>query len=561
MMHRTGLITLYAIALLVFPPVLSAHDGAHGPVQPVSPAAEALIHTAPGVSVAGVPAIAEGAQSALLNLRVVDAATDQPTYCRVNVIGPDGNYYEPETHAQQPWSLQRLGNRKEKGPFRYYGWFFYCDGEEPIRVPAGDCSIEVWKGFEYRPARQTLSLAAETTQEVAITLERTLDMAAQGWYSGDPHIHLNRRNDADLQRALDLCAAEDIRYGFLLGMNDPKHFNGVMADQEWPQLQGMGDASVLQRGDHWVSSGFEYRNSTFGHILLLMADELLFKDQILAVNEWPTFAEVAKEVHRLNGKAIHAHGGYEKEIYADFIPGATDGVELLQFAVYRGIGLEGWYHMLNAGFRFPSIGASDFPYCRALGDCRTYVRLGEDKSMRAWTDAAVAGRSFMTTGPMLEFTVDGAGPGETVNVDESASTVEVALSIRSEVATVSDIEILANGVAARHFRIDRSTRAGDLPQRLNYRLKLPLSGSTWFAARAYGEQVAGLPDAEAHTNPVYILRGGAPIANSDSVQWLLAKLDANIAEITAMDFEKKSDVLQYYNDCRALLSARLADGE
>jgi hypothetical protein len=555
--HRIGLVTLFVISLLAFPSATVAHDDAHGPLVPVDPAAEALIHTAPGVLVAGTPAVADSAQSSLLNLRVLDAATGEPTFCRVNVIGPDGNYYEPEAHAQQPWSLQRLGNRKEKGPFRYYGWFFYCDGEESIRVPAGDCTIEVWKGLEYRPMRQTVSVSAETAQEFIVTLERTLDMAAAGWYSGDPHIHLNRRDNTDLERALDLTAAEDIRYGFLLGMNDPKQYNGVMADQEWPQLQGMGDSSVLRRGDQVVSSGFEYRNITFGHILLLMADELLFKDQVLAVNEWPTFAEVANEVHRLNGKAIHAHGGYEKEIYADYIPGATDGVELLQFAIYRGIGLEGWYHILNAGFRFPSLGASDFPYCRALGDCRTYVRLGEDKSMRAWTDAAVAGRSFMTTGPMLTFMVNGSGPGDTINVDADNDAVQVGLVLLSEVATVSDVEIVANGVVVRHFRIDRATRAGDLPQRLSYQFQLPLNGSTWFAARAYGEQVKGLPDAEAHTNPVYVLRGEEPIANMTSVNWLLARLDERIAEIEAMDFEKKADVLQYYQDCRALLAARL----
>ncbi len=557
MSQRMRLIAIFLIALFALPPTLSAHDGAHGPIVPVSPEAEALIHTAPGAPVAGAPAVAEGVQSALLNLRVIDSITGEPTFCRVNVIGADGNYYEPEAHAQQPWSLQRLGNRKEKGPFRYYGWFFYCDGEESVRVPVGDCTIEVWKGFEYRPVRQNVSLAAEATQDVAITLERTLDMAAAGWYSGDPHIHLNRRDNTDLERALDLCAAEDIRYGFLLGMNDPKQFNGVMADQEWPQLQGMGDGSVLQRGAQVVSSGFEYRNVTFGHILLLMADELLFKDQVLAVNEWPTFAEVAKEVHNLNGKAFHAHGGYEKEIYADYIPGATDGVELLQFAVYRGIGLEGWYHILNAGFRFPSIGASDFPYCRALGDCRTYVRLGEDQSMRAWTDGAVAGRSFMTTGPMLDFTVNEAGPGDSLNLDADATVVNVSLSVRAEVATVSDVEIIANGTTAKHFRVDRTTKAGRLPQKLTYQFQLPLNGSTWFAARAYGEQVAGLPDAEAHTNPIYVMRGDTPIGSTASVNWLLARLDERIAEIELMNFKKKADVLQYYRDCRALLAARL----
>jgi hypothetical protein len=129
--------------------------------------------------------------------------------------------------------------------------------------------------------------------------------------------------------------------------------------------------------------------------------------------------------------------------------------------------------------------------------------------------------------------------------------------VRSELSAVSDVQIIANGLPAKHFRIDRTTKAGRLPQQLTYRFQLPLSGSTWFSARAYGEQASGLPDAEAHTNPMYVLRGEEPIANVASVNWLLARLDERIAEIGTMDFEKKADVLQYYQDCRALLAARL----
>ena len=116
--------------------------------------------------------------------------------------------------------------------------------------------------------RQTVAVEAGAAHAATITLRRTLDMAAEDWYSGDPHIHLNRREKTDEARALDLVSAEDIRYGFLLGMNDAKTFNGVMEDQEWPQLTGMGEASVARRGLYSVSSGYEYRNSTFGHILL-----------------------------------------------------------------------------------------------------------------------------------------------------------------------------------------------------------------------------------------------------------------------------------------------------
>ncbi len=549
---------LISVAAL-FQPAALAHSGADAHLAPQDPVAEALIHTAPGAVAAGELRVADGENAGQLQLRIVDSATDAPTHCRVNVIGADGHYYEPEDNPLAPWSLQRLGNRKFKGPFRYYGWFFYSDGEDTIRVPAGAVTVEVWKGFEYRPVRQVVTVAAGEARPVTLHMERTLDMAAKGWYSGDPHIHLNRRDETEAARALDLMAAEDIRNGHLLALNDAKTFNGVLEEQDSPQLQGMGTSSVVQRGDVAISSGYEYRNSTYGHILLLMADDLIFRDQVLAVDEWPTFAGVAAEARRLNGVVIHAHGGYEKEIYADYIPGATDGVELLQFAVYRGIGLEGWYHILNAGYSFPAVGASDFPYCRALGDCRTYVRLGEDTSMGAWTEGLVAGKSFFTTGPMVEFTVDGAAPGETLHRDGDIDQVTVFLKLRSEVAPVSEIEFIVNGKTVRHFRLDKQTPAYVLPQRLNYTFKLPLMESGWYAVRAHGETVKGLPDAEVHTNPVYVIRGGQPIANTASVEWLLAKLDERIAIIEARDdFEKKPDVLQYFNDCRSQLAAKLA---
>jgi len=523
-----------AILTLLLAGPAAAHDGVHGPAIPDTPEAEAHIHRAPGADAPGEPRAAEGADIAYVQLRIIDEATGEPTPCRVNVIGPDGHYFEPAENPLAPWSLHRAGNRAGKGPFRYYGWFFYAPGEVAVAVPPGDVTVEVWKGFEYRPVRVQRSVGTGETATLTIPLARTLDMAAKGWYSGDPHIHLDRKDDADTDMILDLMAAEDIRNGFILALNDAKTFNGVPEDQESPQLQGMGAASIATRGNYTISSGYEYRNTTYGHILLLMADDLVYRGQTLAVDEWPTFAEVARETRALGGRAIHAHGGYEKAIYADYIPGATDGVELLQFAVYRGIGLEGWHHMLNAGFRFPAVGASDYPFCRALGDCRTYVQLGEDTSMQAWTEGLVAGRSFFTTGPMVEFTVDSAPPGDEVQREADAESVTVRLTVHSEVAPISAIDVFANGRVVNSMRIDKITRAYDLPQRLNYTFRLPLTESTWFAVRAYGNSKPSLPDVEAHTNPVYVIRGEKPIANNASVDWLIRKLDEQIAAIEAM---------------------------
>ncbi len=181
----------------------------------------------------------------------------RPVFCRVNVVGADGNYYEPADNPLAPWSLSRLGNRQGKGPFRYYGWFFYCDGQCEVVVPAGETRIEVWKGFEYRPVVVKAEVAVGKSTTVDVPLKRTVDLAAEGWYSGDTHIHLDRRSDEEDQRALDLLAAEDIRFGHILCMNDTRSYRPVMDQQIWHQLNGMGkqSGSDVAEAHTQISSG------------------------------------------------------------------------------------------------------------------------------------------------------------------------------------------------------------------------------------------------------------------------------------------------------------------
>ena len=140
-------------------------------------------------------------------------------------------------------------------------------------------------------------------------------------------------------------------------------------------------------------------------------------------NVGPLFGTIGVETRQQGGYAFHAHGGYGLEIWADLVQGATSGVELLQFGIYRGIGLDGWYHVLNAGFRFPGIAACDYPACRKLADCRTYVHLDGEPNFKDWLAAAAEGRSFMTTGPLILLEVDGKLPGDTIDNGRRASRV------------------------------------------------------------------------------------------------------------------------------------------
>ena len=81
----------------------------------------------------------------------------------------------------------------EVSPIRYFGRFFYCDGQATVEVPAGRVRVEVWKGFEYRPETLTTEIAPGATRNVELTLTQPLHMPELGYWSGDPHIHIPRR--------------------------------------------------------------------------------------------------------------------------------------------------------------------------------------------------------------------------------------------------------------------------------------------------------------------------------------------------------------------------------
>ena len=179
-----------------------------------------------------------------------------------------------------------------------------------------------------------------------------------------------------------------------------------------PQLRGLGKASVRQRGDDLIASGQEYRSAHVRASQPVLARRPGARGQKVNANNWPLYGLLGRETRQQGGFAIYAHGGYAQAIYADFVQRNVDAVELLQFGVYRGIELDDWYRILNIGFRFPCVGASDYPACRKLGDCLTYVRIDRQRpDFAGWLRGAAEGRSFVTTGPLLLLDVDGRAPG------------------------------------------------------------------------------------------------------------------------------------------------------
>ena len=553
LLPRTSAITRLIQASVVSLACLAAPAAAHPPAVPAprnDSAAEARIHIPPGFERQGKPQIYSRDDVARVHVTIIERSTGRSAFCRVNVVGADGNFYQPRDNPLANWSLERAGNRIGKGPFRYYGWFFYTPGSFDVEVPPGSTRIEVWKGFEYTPITHSIQLAAGAKQDLQLSIERTAPLAQLGYYSGDTHIHLPRGDATDDAWALDLIEAEDLQFGFLLSANNGKSYSGIMDRQTTAPQRALGPDSVSRRGAYEIASGQEYVTSSYGHLGMLMHKKMVLEGLTVDVNRWPLLGMIGQETRKLDGYSIHLHGGYANEIYIDFAQAATDGVELLQFAEYRGIELEGWYRMLNVGYRFPALGASDYPVCRVLGDCRTYVHSDARPSTLEWVRRATSGHSFFTTGPLILLEVDGRRPGDVISRQASDSApLRARVRVRSLVAPVSEVELVVNGrsLARRQMPTDSASEWFEFDEPIA--VQVPL----WIAARCRSNSPPGQPDAEAHTNPVFVtVDGRLPYQEAD-LDWLVAKIDELSAGLKRRKFEEQAAALEYYRASRAAL--------
>ncbi len=539
--------------------------------DPSVPEGESFFFTSPGSKREGQSKTAEGPQTGQLHLIVRDDVTGKPTTCRINVVGSDGDFYQPAENPLTPYSLtgewpkeQAKGNRRDKAPYRYLGRFFYSTGDVTVAVPAGDVRVEVSKGFEFLPQSVKTTVKAGQASQLEIMVKRTAAMSNSGYFGGDPHLHLPRVTDRDDEIIFDLLEAEDIAFGTPLGYNEPAGpYTGIMEKLDYPQFRGLGASSIKSRGVVNILSGQEYRSAQYGHLNLFLRDRLVLEGQSLNADDWPVYGLVGNETRSQGGYSFHAHGGYGLEIYADAALASVSGVELLQFGIYRGIGLEDWYQMLNTGYRFPCVGASDFPACRFLGDCRTYVWSGrtsiedaataKQPTFPEWLDAAAAGQSFVTTGPLLLLEVDGKRPGEIISrPDNKSLTVATRIRVRCEVTPVKKIDLIVNGTVQKTVDIPPALQQGAW---MTVEQKLELPESSWVAARAWSTTAGGQPDAESHTNPVFVyLNGRKPYQQQSLDRWIL-KIDGQLEKHKVRTFAQKSKVLDYFQRARDLLLA------
>jgi hypothetical protein len=401
---------------------------------------------------------------------------------------------------------------------------FYVAGQTEATVPGGKYVVRAFRGLEYRPLERQIELASGQVRNLKLELDHWNDPAARSWYSGESHIHANYGyghwyNTPETMR-LQL-EGEGLKVAnFMVANSDG---DGVF-DREFFR----GSPDPLSSRETVLYWNEEFRATLWGHMTLLNLKRLVepvftgFRD---TTNPWdtPTNADIADATHLQEGHVNFTHpasgtgdpflGAYAaKSIPVDVALGKIDSLDIN----WGESTILLWYRLLNCGFRLPASAGTD---CflnrirsRLPGSDRAYVKIGDGFSYPAWIRNLKAGRSFVTSGPLLEFQVEGKFLGETVELSVPG-TVSVRASASSQ-SPLDRVELVYNGALVGTGQISTDRLTATLEQ------TTPIDRPGWVAFRAYAQD-----GALAHTSPIYVSVGSKPAVSRDDAQYFLQWID------------------------------------
>jgi TolB protein len=331
--------------------------------------------------------------------------------------------------------------------------FFYSTGEIEIEAPLGKLTITAVHGFSTVQQIHEVELKTATT-ETEIKFNRIWNAKQNGWYAADNHFHLNYGGTYQLDPQdikIDLKAEE--------------------IDIAFPLVANLGNRFLEQELLDWkdkelpiISFGQEVRSHFLGHLNLIGIDELYWPWV------WGPYYDIYAKEDRLNADPLRfiskkgGLGGYVHpvsvkdpfgaggassvpiELTADVVLGEVDMLEVGCLWTDE-IGTAAlWHEFLNLGIPVSLSAGSDVMNdlyrTMAIGATRVYVKPEGEFSLETYLNAIKKGKSFVSNGPQIIFSVDGKEVGDIINSNKKKLKWE--LNVYSPV-DYDLVEVFVNG--------------------------------------------------------------------------------------------------------------------
>ncbi|WP_152361771.1 CehA/McbA family metallohydrolase [Microlunatus speluncae] len=330
----------------------------------------------------------------------------------------------------------------------------YRASGEILRLPAGQYDVTAWRGPEYRPVITRFTVDPADPAQLAVRLDRWIDPAERGYYSGDPHIHgggcshySQPTEGVTPETMIRHVRGEAIWVSSVLTWGpcyyyQKQFFTGRSisppATLEFPAHQEAQGVTWDPRGtDHDGESVLRYDveisgfpSSHSGHLILLGLTDQDYPGTAV-LEDWPSWNlpihQWAQQQGALTGFAHCGLGmatpsrelpNYDlppfasigsNELVVDVPHQAADFIAGAEFGLAAEMNV--WYHLLNTGFRTLMLGETDFPCVsdERPGIGRTYVSLptppAGDRALEEWIEGLRTRASYFGDGRSHAFDV------------------------------------------------------------------------------------------------------------------------------------------------------------
>lgn len=496
----------------------------------------------------------------VLKVQVREEGRTELTHNRVHVTASDNKFYAPlDAYA-------RVTGRGDP--------MFHNAGEFQVTLPEGPASLTFVKGFEFFPQELEVEIVEGEVTELQVSLQRLTDMGAKGWYSASTHVHSNYAGNLHntLENLMMMSMAEDQD----LVLEQVANKDNRILDYHY--FEPGGEAHSVSIPEQVVVVGQEFRPPFYGHIFMFGMKEHLISPFVTGYEGtaieslYPSNTDMMLKAKRQGAVTgyVHPYNGDADPLLGNLgggkgfiVDAALQTTDALEWSDANRAGFFPLYAVWNNGLRVTATGGEDsissLHRSKLVGSLRTYVYTGnQGLEKHAWFDAMKRGRAFVSSGPLLEFSIGSALPGDTVYLPEGGGTISVSGRLRS-VVEMSSLMLICNGDEIERFNLGRDRTRADV----SYELEVERSG--WCHLRTEGETSERFPmDVEytqAFTNPIWFQVGDQAIRNPESASYALQWIDKlqDLAEGWPgwRSEEEKAHVYGQFDAAREVYRARM----
>lgn len=414
---------------------------------------------------------------------------------------------------------------------------YSLSGRGRITVPVGTYTVHASHGLEYSIDTHVVEITDGGTARLDATLVHEID--STGWISADFHLHTltySGHGDSNLEERIISIVGEGLEVAVSTDHNhhtdysptisrlgvSPRLFSVVGNEVSTPIGHfnvfpaAPGGPLLPSRAVHapTLFSAFRAHDSKTGARSVIQVNHPRWLgidyfaktglDPVSGLSESPNYSRKFDSIEVLNENACW--GYYETGVDPVFTGSSRHSV------------LEDWFSLLDLGQTPAAVGNSDSHAVRACiagvprNFCLTPSEDPGEFDPRWLVDAVRGKRMFTTTGPFVEFTINGAPVGSRVTAGDPGlppGAVELGLAVSA--ASWIDVDrviVVVNGDRALTIPVPEARTV----ERLRVERTLSLPGDAWIVVIVEGDDPMApvIPDTKrpirplALTNPIWV---------------------------------------------------------